>query len=101
MSTIKSDVTVSFSAIEITGDLEHLDEQRALVLHPYDEPVPEVVSVNLQAYGLLAPKGHVYIKDWSEGEGVADSLEAAGAVQKISQVRVGPFDSRAWLVKVL
>ena len=101
MADIKANVTVKFPAIEITGTLEHLEGQRALVLHPDDEPCSEVLSVNLQAYGLIAPTGCVYIKDWSEGEGVADSLEASGLVKKLSDVYVGPFNSRAWLVEVL
>lgn len=101
VADIKENVTVEFPDISISGTLEHLVDQRALVLHPDDEPCPEVLSVNLQAYGLVAPAGCVYIKDWSEGEGVADSLEATGLVRKVSDVYVGPFNSRAWLVEVL
>jgi len=96
---IRQDITVQFPGIALQGSVEHDDDQRALVL--MTDEGPETLSVNLAAYGVAAPAGHVHIKDWSEGEGVAASLAASGLVEEVSDLRVGPFDSRAVLVRVL
>lgn len=96
---IRDNVTVQFPGLALAGPVGHIDDQRALVLLTNEGT--EILSVNLAAYGLVAPEGHVYIKDWSEGHGVAASLAASGVVKEVSDVLVGPFSSRAVLVRVL
>ena len=49
----------------------------------------EVMSINLQAYGLVPPAGFIYVKDYSEHEGLADALVAAGVVEKLTPVQFG------------
>ena len=97
--TIATNTSVAFPGITLDGSIEHDDDQRALVM--FTAEGPETLSVNLQAYGLLAPSGHVWIKDWSEHEGLAASLAASGLVDEVSDTFVGPFFSRAVLVRVL
>lgn len=62
---------------------------------------PEVLSVNLVEYGLIPPEGHVYVRDCSEHEGLPDALVEAGVAVKVRQVEFGPFDSTAWLMRVV
>lgn len=100
MADINEGVIFELGGEPYSGVLRHDDEQRALVFVDDQEPVPETLSVSLAAYGLEAPEGHVYIKDWSEHSGLADSLQEHGSVRKVSSVEVGPFDSTAWLVRV-
>jgi hypothetical protein len=60
----------------------------------------DVLSVNLMDYNLICPKGHVFIKDYSEHVGLADALEEAGVVKKLERIGFGPFDASAWLCEV-
>lgn len=60
----------------------------------------EVLSVNLEAYGLTTPPGHAWIKDWSEHSGVTSQLINVQAVTHKQTALVGPFDSPAHLVQV-
>lgn len=101
MADIKEGVIFELGGTSYSGILQHDDERRALGFVDAEELIGEVISVNLAAYGLEAPEGHVYIKDWSEHSGLADSLQEHGAVQKVSSVKVGPFSSTAWLVRVI
>lgn len=61
-------------------------------------PEDTQLSINLAGYGMTPPPGHVFVKDYSEHEGVATALEAAGIVTKVKQVPIGY--SKGWLVKV-
>jgi len=97
--TIAEDVTVSFSAITLRGDVEYIAPTRALVLNSTDGP-GEVITTNLGHYGLEPREDTVFIKDWSEHTGLAASLEAAGVVEIVRAVNVGPFKSRAYEVRI-
>lgn len=92
-------VTLTFPSLTLTGILRHDDDHRQLLL--WTDEGPERVSVNLSAYGLEAPAGHVFVKDWSEHRGLAKSLVDQGLGQIVETVTVGPFDSPAHLVKVI
>lgn len=98
-TSVRPDITIDFGNIKLSGVLVHDDAQRALVLHT-DEG-PEGISVSLAGYGLLPGPGEVFIKDWSEGEGLTANLVEAGLVEIVDSVRVGPFNSLAYLVKVV
>ena len=39
-----------------------------------------VATVNLEDYGVAAPEGHVWLKGWSENEGIPEALAEAGIV---------------------
>lgn len=99
-TTIKEDVTVSFSAITMTGDIRHSSEQHAMILEEPFEPV-EIITTNLTAYGLEPQEDTVFIKDWSEHDGLTASLVEAGVVEIVREVTVGAFNSRAYEVRVI
>lgn len=99
-TTIKEDVTILFSGIALTGDVQFSASQHALTLTSPDEPA-EVLTTNLGAYGYKAQEDTVFIKDWSEHQGVTASLAAQGIVQPVRELRVGPFNSIAWEVRVV
>src|SRR5258708_6588209 len=89
---------VHFQGDEMYGPvqiIEYVDGSPALRIGS------QIVSVNLAAYGLVPPAGHVYIKDWSENEGLVDVLVDADVVIVIQKIEVGQFRSRAFLVKVV
>lgn len=99
---IRNDFAVDFgNGLTITGDVEHLDEIRALVLHDHEEGGYEVLSTNLAAYGENIAPGHVVIKDYSEHAGLAKRLVETGLVEIVDTLTHGPFDSRFYVVKVI
>lgn len=57
-----------------------------------------VLSINLSAYGLIAPEGHFFTKDYSEGEGMAEAIEDAGIAQRLCRVKFGPYGTTASLM---
>src|SRR5699024_12701177 len=59
------------------------------------------LSTDLSVYGYVAEPGQVFIKDWSEHAGLADALVLARVVSPLESLRVGPFSSRAYRVRVL
>ena len=73
-------------------------ETDEIALLVWDEGYPLNLSVCLADYGFLAPENHVFVKDYSEHEGLPDSLEAAGVATKIQQVAIG--FGRGWLMKL-
>lgn len=83
---------------------KYTDGSLALVAEDVDEdgmPDIETFSVNLSAYDMHPPEGHVFIKDYSEHEGVAYALEALGIVTVVEAFNFGPFRTPGLLVKVL
>lgn len=81
---------------------KYTDGSTALVAMSVDEdgmPDIETMSTNLSFYGLNPPDGHVYIKDYSEHEGLAIELSERGMVEIVEPVRFGPF-GQGHLVKV-
>lgn len=99
--TVARDTAVTFSSLVINGDVIYFKEQNALVLIDDETGGPERLSVNLNAYGLTPRPGHVFIKDWSEGAGLAASLAEAGVVEIVGSQDVGPFASTAYEVRVV
>jgi hypothetical protein len=63
----------------------------------------EVITKRLDAYGLFPAEDGttVFITDWSENVGLTASLVAAGVVEIVRELTVGPFKSRAYEVRVL
>lgn len=98
--TVARNASVDFPGVTINGDVVYLSEQNALLLMDEDTGAPERLSVNLEGYGLVPRPGNVFIKDWSEGSGVTDSLADSGLVEIVQTHTVGPFDTTAYEVKV-
>lgn len=82
----------------------YADGSLALVASDTDEDGilnQETFSVNLApAYGLVPPEGHVYVKNYSEHEGLPEALEALGIVKIVEWVKFGPYNMPAALVEV-
>jgi hypothetical protein len=99
---IATNVDISLHGYKFTSDVEHDADQHALLFPATEDGPQDVISINLEAYGLK-PKAddHVFIKDWSEHSGLTESLTKAGVVEVVGAVNVGPFSSRAYEVKVI
>lgn len=97
------DVTLDFAAIRLTGDLifRGAEDPESGELMLLTDETSEHISVRLGAYGLVPAPGNVFIKDWSEHEGLTQSLVDAGLAQIVATFTVGPFASRAYEVKVM
>lgn len=95
------------SAPTATLPLPHTTLRGAVAYHPahqlleltYDTGETEALSTDLTTYGLVAAPGTVHVKDWSEHVGLASALQAAGLATIEASMRVGPFASRAHLVR--
>ena len=92
--------TVALAALdlELTGTLFHDEGLRALWLET--EEGPEVLSVDLSAYGLTAGAGHVWVRDYSEHQGLAAALRDAGIAATVETATIGPFHSVVALVRL-
>lgn len=75
------------------GRFEETGEIALLVL---DEGRPTRLSLTLKDYGMIAPVNHIFVKDYSEHEGLPESLEAAGVATRISPRKIGYGDG--WLM---
>lgn len=100
LTTIAKDVSIVFSAVTLTGDVQYDPETHLLNLTDPEGP-GDVMTTNLDRYGFVAHDDIAYVKDWSEHTGLAKSLEEAGIVEIRRALNVGPFRSRAYEVRVL
>lgn len=102
MLTLKKDVAVSFGTYRTVGDIMHDAQRQILVLSDPMEP-DEIISKRLDAYGLFPAEDGttVFLTDWSENVGLTASLVAAGVVEVIRELTVGPFKSRAYEVRLI
>lgn len=95
--------TVNSKYVQMTGEVlkrSYRDGSLALILSEgYDN---ETLSVNLIEHGLVAPEGHIYVKAYSEHEGLPEALEVAGIASKVPHglTKFGQWDTSAWLMKV-
>lgn len=99
--SIEKNASVNFSACTVQGEVLYFADQNALVLMDKQTGARERLSVNLESYGLQPRPGHVFIKDWSEGAGVAASLADAGLVVLSEAYVVGPFATIAYEARVV
>lgn len=93
-------VALHLPEMTLTGDITYDRRRRLLELHDPEEG-SEVLSLDMSYYGYVTGPGEVWIKDWTEHEGLADALVMAGVVMTVESVRVGPFSSRAYRCVVL
>jgi ABC-type antimicrobial peptide transport system ATPase subunit len=102
LKLIKRDVPVSFGSYKTVGAILHDPQRQVLMLDDPEEP-DQIISVRLDAYGLVPNDDNttVFIKDWSENTGLTASLVVAGAVEIVREVIVGPHYVRAYEVRIL
>lgn len=99
-AAVRENVTIAFPiGLELTGALVHEEELSLLEL--VTDEGPERLSISLTAYGREPDDGCVFIKGWSEHEGLAESLEEQGLVEIVDRMIVGPFGSTAYEARVL
>lgn len=72
--------TVFFKAATVLKTTYPADGSIALISNPGTED-QQVYTVCLAADPAPLKPNHVYLKDWSENEGVPEALEAAGLVE--------------------
>lgn len=73
----------------------------ALILRDTNGQVLCAASVNLQDWGEeTPPKGQIWVKSWSENEGMPDALEDAGIATPLGEYSEGPHDSVAHLMQI-
>jgi hypothetical protein len=97
------DYTVKMKYSTLTGPVRmhrYADGTPCLLMAAGDSR-PEVLSINLTAYNLTPPEGHVYVKNYGEHEGLPDALVEAGVAEKVYEVGFGPYDATAWLMRVV
>lgn len=99
-TTVHPTAALHLPDVTLTGEVRY-DPRRDLVEIRYEDGETEVLSLDLSYYGLTALPGTVWVKDWSEHAGLADALVIAGVAAPVESFRVGPFSSRAYLVRVL
>lgn len=98
--TLIDTTTLDFGeSVELTGSVIY-DQAHGLLYLVTDEDA-EVLSITLDEYGLTTPENHVWIKDWSEHQGIASQLIRQNLVTYKQSFVVGPFDSQAHLVEIV
>lgn len=100
-TTIRRNITIPFTYVDLTGDIEYDADRGALVLVDPLEAMEEHLSTSLEAYGLQPGEGCVFVKDWTEHAGLAGALERAGVVEILGKVEVPTFALDAYRVRVL
>lgn len=96
--------TIHAKYVNSEGDvakMQYGDGSLALTFTSPDGEPLLTLSVNLGAYGMVAPEGHVYVKDYAESEGLAAGMEAAGIAAPVGSVTFGPYNTTATLMRVL
>lgn len=94
-------ITVTYPHFEMTGSIEHDPAQNALAHVDAETGEAEVLSMNLSAYAYVSAPRETFVKDWGEHRGFAEALRVAGIVDIVEAVVVGPFESRAYRVRIL
>lgn len=104
LTTIGNEIPIRFSGglVKIVGTVLHDPATGLLVLDTGDGQPEEYLSISLAAYGIAREADdEVFVKDWSEGRGVAQSLIDAGLAEPVGEHLVGPFLSRAVRLRIL
>lgn len=96
MYKFRSRYVVDTGIVEV---LRYRDGQ--MCVHFVGEEARVVVSVNLSDYGLVAPEGFFFTRDYAEAEGYAFALEEAGIADRMARFVFGPFDSVGYLMRLV
>ncbi|QNE18157.1 hypothetical protein F1D05_09960 [Kribbella qitaiheensis] len=80
LTTIGNQIPIRFSGgiVTFVGSVLHDPSTGLLVLDTGDGEPEEYLSISLAAYGIWREADEVFVKDWSEGNGIAQSLVDAG-----------------------
>jgi hypothetical protein len=96
---IRRPMQLALPMYEATVEIHFDPEQHALLAVDTETGEAEVLSLRLPDFPL--PPDQIIVKDWSEHFGVAEALAAAGIIEIVGQVSVGPFESTAYVARVL
>lgn len=97
---VRQRVTLRLPHVDLYGDLTYDPAARHLVLiHPDGEH--HDLSTDLLVYGYMPWVGETLVKDWTEHSGLTDALVMAGVATVLDRFEVGPFNSRAYRLRVL
>lgn len=82
----------------------YLDGTPALVADVLDTDLDcwfdETLSTNLFSYGLMPDEDCIFVKDYSEHEGLAEAIEDAGWGEAVGAVMFGPFNATATVIRL-
>ena len=82
------------------GTSMYADGQTALLFAPDTGEPAWALSTNLAGHGLHAPDGHVFVKGYSEHEGLAKELERLEVATPVQEVTFGPYSTTATLMQL-
>lgn len=99
-TTLQERVELRLEHVTLTGAVEHAPSQNALTITCPNTAESEVLTVDLTQYGYVAFPGEVFVKDWSEHQGLAAALEQAGIGTISTAIIVGPFASTAYRMRL-
>jgi len=86
----------------VVGRSRYADGSPALLFSPDSGEPAYALSTNLAGHNITVPaEGHVYIKGYAEHEGLCEALVKLGVVEAVQEITLGPYDTKATLVKVL
>lgn len=89
-----------FSGGEVSFAKYGVDDTVAIMINdPHTGERLAVASVNLEEADLPSPK-HVWLKGWSENEGVPEALEKAGIIKRTGETKQTGF-CQAELAEIL
>lgn len=98
--TITEEAEIKLPHLTLIGKVEYNPGLQALTITDLTTGEEEVLSVNLTDYGYIAFLGEVFVKDWSEHQGMPAALEQAGIATVVAPVTVGPFGSTAYRMRL-
>lgn len=99
-TTLKEEAEINLPHLTLTGKVEYDPGQQALTITDPTTGEEEVLSVNPTEYGYIAFPGEVFVKDWSEHQGLPAALEQAGIATVKAPITVGPFASTAYRMRL-
>lgn len=109
MPEISSPVTIYVAGLEMSGRFRKMTYETghtALMLVDVESsevgPDEEVLSINLAEYYPGLPDGFIWVKDYSDWAGTADSIAETGLLAKRGRpYKYGPYDAQAQMMEVL
>ena len=99
-TTLREHVELLLEHVTLTGAVEHDPSHNGLTITCPDTGNSEVLTIDLTSYGNVAFPGEVFVKDWSEHQGLAAALEQAGIGTISTAIIVGPFASTAYRMRL-
>lgn len=98
--TLKEEAEIELPHLTLIGRVGYNAGLQALTITDPATGEEEVLSVNLTDYGYIAFPGEIFVKDWSEHRGLPAALEQAGIATVKAPIKVGPFSSTAYRMRL-